>query len=253
MQPPQASLVKCPDCHRPVDPTFSNCPRCDARLRPPEKPIPEGWKPPDGWRKTFAVIGVVFAFFFFFTIPGWYALRAYRQWRDGDRPQPNFLIGFGIVMVAMWPIGAVLAAVSPESFQGSDSQTTLPYTFPSQPQVPHNLDLDLTGLIPCVDKLQLKAAMEEAGTTITAMQDSGTKAEAVDLGHKIERQMRGLSAYVHTAPKVVSLLEQEAASWGHFVALYEAGASRSALAAAEAEWRQSDTQAFAAADNLLAC
>jgi hypothetical protein len=51
---------------------------------------------PRGWRKFFAVSGIVFAFFFFLTIPGWIALRTYRRWKAGERSQPNILIAWGM-------------------------------------------------------------------------------------------------------------------------------------------------------------
>ena len=44
--------------------------------------------PCEGWRKARIVSGVVTAFFFFFTIPGWAAFRAYRRWREGEDEKP---------------------------------------------------------------------------------------------------------------------------------------------------------------------
>lgn len=66
---------------------------------------------PRGWRKFFAVSGIVFAFFFFLTIPGWIALRTYRRWKAGERGQPNILIAWGmfsfIAYLAAFSVGLV--------------------------------------------------------------------------------------------------------------------------------------------------
>lgn len=66
---------------------------------------------PRGWRKFFAVSGIVFAFFFFLTIPGWIALRTYRRWKSGERGQPNILIAWGmfsfIAYLAAFSVGLV--------------------------------------------------------------------------------------------------------------------------------------------------
>ena len=51
---------------------------------------------PRGWRKVFAIAGIVYAFFFFLTIPGWYALSVYRKWKAGEREESVGLIAWGI-------------------------------------------------------------------------------------------------------------------------------------------------------------
>jgi len=66
---------------------------------------------PKGWRKFFAVVGVVGAFFFFFTIPGWMCLSTYRKWKRGQyvgrsgRTQPTGLIAWGVIFLAVVIIG----------------------------------------------------------------------------------------------------------------------------------------------------
>jgi hypothetical protein len=52
---------------------------------------------PKGWRKFFAIVGIVFAFPFLLTIPGWVALSAYRKWKAGERGQPTLLIAWGVI------------------------------------------------------------------------------------------------------------------------------------------------------------
>ena len=74
-------------------------------LPPPPNPSQAGQDGdrPKGWRKFFAIVGVVGAFFFFLTIPGWMCLSTYRKWKRGQyvgrggRTQPTGLIAWGII------------------------------------------------------------------------------------------------------------------------------------------------------------
>ena len=65
---------------------------------PPLHPTLQG---PRGWRKFFAVAGIVGGFLILFTIPGWAALGTYRRWKAGERGQPNLLIVWGVCFVLL--------------------------------------------------------------------------------------------------------------------------------------------------------
>lgn len=67
---------------------------------------------PKGWRKFFAIMGIIGGFFVLLTIPGWVALDAYRKWSRGEREQPNVLIGWGMI-VSVLAFGLVLGVVGP--------------------------------------------------------------------------------------------------------------------------------------------
>ena len=80
---------------------------------PPLHPTIQG---PRGWRRFFAVAGIVGGFLFLFTIPGWAALGTYRRWKAGERGQPNLLIVWGVCFVLLcsaFVVVAVAARVAP--------------------------------------------------------------------------------------------------------------------------------------------
>ncbi len=64
-------------------------------LTPLSSPRPDGG--PRGWRKFFAIAGIVFGFTVLLTIPGWIALNTYREWERGQRGEPKLLIGWGLI------------------------------------------------------------------------------------------------------------------------------------------------------------
>ncbi len=53
------------------------------------------------WKRVGAVLGVVWSFFFFLTIPGWLALGRYKKWKAGDIPTPHLLIGWGYCFLGL--------------------------------------------------------------------------------------------------------------------------------------------------------
>jgi hypothetical protein len=68
-----------------------------STLMPPPPPadfLPnlEPVYPCRGWRKVRVLIGVVSAFFILLTIPGWFALRSYSGWRDGEIQKPAWVL-----------------------------------------------------------------------------------------------------------------------------------------------------------------
>jgi hypothetical protein len=94
-----------------------------SRSRPVRSPLgsefgpqrPLGTNPKaHGWRKAVTIVGVVWMFMLLLTIPGWFALRSYRRWRDTSDatglPWPfyfgAFLLAFAIVYLGiLYPIG----------------------------------------------------------------------------------------------------------------------------------------------------
>jgi hypothetical protein len=67
----------------------------------PPPPLDPFHKPPSGWRKFFAIAGIVGGFLILFTIPGWAAIGTYRRWKAGQRGQPNLLIAWGVCFVLL--------------------------------------------------------------------------------------------------------------------------------------------------------
>jgi hypothetical protein len=84
-------------------------PRPDS-IGPTLSPVPASG--PKGWRKFFAIAGIVFGFFFLLTIPGWVGLFAYRKWKAGERDEPKVLIAWGAIMSSLFAVGLVIAIIS---------------------------------------------------------------------------------------------------------------------------------------------
>lgn len=81
---PPLPLPPAPPVHGPVIP-------------PVGTPTAESDSGPMGWRKFFAVAGIVTGFTVLLTIPGWIALNTYREWKRGQRGEPKLLIGWGVI------------------------------------------------------------------------------------------------------------------------------------------------------------
>jgi len=85
---------------------------------------------PKGWRKFIAIVGVVGAFFFFFTIPGWMCLSTYRKWKRGEyvgrggRTQPTGLVVWGVIFSAL-----VVIAIAASPFIERESDHLRPGYF----------------------------------------------------------------------------------------------------------------------------
>jgi len=80
----------------PYDPQTTS--PADRGLPPaPAWTLPEARPDVRGWKKFFAIAGIVFGFLVLLTIPGWWGLSVYRQWKAGTRPQPNGLIAWGVI------------------------------------------------------------------------------------------------------------------------------------------------------------
>jgi hypothetical protein len=62
-----------------------------------------------GWRKFFALAGVVFALPFFVTNAGWDAHGTYKKWKAGNRGQPNGLIFWGVFASLLFALALVSA------------------------------------------------------------------------------------------------------------------------------------------------
>ena len=86
-------------------PTTIDLPGAPLLPPPPLHPTQLG---PRGWRKFFAVAGIVGGFLILLTIPGWAALGTYRRWKAGERGQPNLLIVWGVCFVLLCSAGVVV-------------------------------------------------------------------------------------------------------------------------------------------------
>jgi hypothetical protein len=67
------------------------------------------------WQRFLAATGVVFAFFFLLTIPGWVALSRYRRWKRGDQPNAYGLMVWGALVSGVFVVGMLSAVIAPPS------------------------------------------------------------------------------------------------------------------------------------------
>jgi hypothetical protein len=68
---------------------------------------PESDAGPKGWRKFFAIAGIVTGFTVLLTIPGWIALNTYREWKRGQRGEPKLLIGWGVIASLLYSLAFI--------------------------------------------------------------------------------------------------------------------------------------------------
>lgn len=67
----------------------------------------------EGWKRTGAVLGVVWSFFFLLTIPGWIALSHFRKWKRNEIGTPYGLIWWGYGFGAVVVLGIISAVSQP--------------------------------------------------------------------------------------------------------------------------------------------
>ena len=83
--------------------------------RRPDRPISAAdvWtKPGKPWERGWAIVGVVLAFPFFLTIPGWIGLDHYHKWQRRERPRPTGFIVWGIFMTGWIVVFVVVLAAT---------------------------------------------------------------------------------------------------------------------------------------------
>jgi len=66
-----------------TSPADRGLPPAPAWTRPEARPDVRGWK------KFFAIAGIVFGFLVLLTIPGWWGLSVYRQWKGAPGRSPT--------------------------------------------------------------------------------------------------------------------------------------------------------------------
>jgi hypothetical protein len=66
------------------------------------------------WVKFGAGLGVLWAFYFF-AIPGWFALRHYRKWKREEISRPTGLMLWGFGFSVLFVLGMFAQASSPSS------------------------------------------------------------------------------------------------------------------------------------------
>jgi hypothetical protein len=69
-------------------------------------PLRNSFERAETWKRVGAILGVVWAFFFLLTIPGWLALAHYKKWKRGEITTPYGLISWGygfsaLILIAM--------------------------------------------------------------------------------------------------------------------------------------------------------
>lgn len=95
-------------------------PRPDLSQTTPIAPIDRTWpsgsfQAAEGWKRAGAILGVVWAFFFLLTIPGWLALSHYKKWKRDEIPTPYGLIWWGYGFSALIVLVVLMSATSPSS------------------------------------------------------------------------------------------------------------------------------------------
>jgi hypothetical protein len=106
----------------------------------PQPPPPTGPPAPqrlDRWREVFAIVGIAAGFLFFFTIPGWFGISAWRRYRRGE---PSSIRGWsiwGMIFVALFVLGLIGGALAGTE----ETQTPPPYVF-SSPAVSEDAEHD---------------------------------------------------------------------------------------------------------------
>jgi hypothetical protein len=66
----------------------------------------------ESWQRVGGILGIVWAFFFLLTIPGWLALGHYKKWKRGEIDTPYGLIWWGYAFSAVVVIVLVSSAGS---------------------------------------------------------------------------------------------------------------------------------------------
>lgn len=95
---------------------------------PPEEParVASSGQRLSNLQKFFAILGIISGFFFFFTIPGWYGVRAWRRYKRGEESSIRIYEYMGIAVAALLVVaivaGAVLAATESESPSDADAR-----------------------------------------------------------------------------------------------------------------------------------
>jgi hypothetical protein len=89
-------------------PTGAPPPRPDAQPISTPTPRPHfsashAYEEAESWKRIVAVLGVIWAFLFFLTIPGWLAMSHRKKWKRGEIGTPFGLIwwgyGFGVLLL----------------------------------------------------------------------------------------------------------------------------------------------------------
>jgi hypothetical protein len=95
---------------------------------PPEEParVTSSGERLSNPQKFFAILGIVFGFLIFFTIPGWYGVRAWRRYKRGEESSIRMYEYMGIAFAALLIfaiVGGVVESTT-ESESASDAETS---------------------------------------------------------------------------------------------------------------------------------
>src|SRR4051812_725577 len=75
----------------------------------PSRRVATNWaNPASTWNRVVAVVGVVFAFFFLLTLPGWFAAKSYGRWKRYEGDGRGLLI-WGYITIAFWVVVGISA------------------------------------------------------------------------------------------------------------------------------------------------
>lgn len=87
-----------------------------STLPPPPMPAPPAPTLPTpvtkGWRRVLAIVGIVGGFLFFI-LPGFFALRSYRRWREGEIRTPKFAWSCAVTWLVWIALGVWVSIAFP--------------------------------------------------------------------------------------------------------------------------------------------
>jgi hypothetical protein len=74
--------------------------------------LPGSYASATRWQRVLAIVGIVFAFPFLLTIPGWIGVSHYGKWKRGEGPRPTGYMIWGALGIALLVVSFVAAALT---------------------------------------------------------------------------------------------------------------------------------------------
>jgi hypothetical protein len=75
-------------------------------------PPPSGKLKLPWWREAFAIAGIAAGFMFFFTIPGWFGIGAWRRYKRGEPSSITAWSIWGMFIIVAFVVIGVIAALT---------------------------------------------------------------------------------------------------------------------------------------------
>jgi hypothetical protein len=79
----------------------------------PDLALPRSEPPRPGkpWERGWAIVGIVFAFPFLLTLPGWIGIDHYRKWQNHERDRPIGFIAWGMIMTVFISVFIIVGLI----------------------------------------------------------------------------------------------------------------------------------------------